>query len=84
MASSGVLIADSHDVEVLKAVGEPEYKVRGAYNRNLRKVILPEANRRELEDNAYVPRAICDETVLYASTLDEAVMLTFGEDIWIS
>ena len=84
VASSGVLIADSHDVQVLRAVGEPEYKVRGAYNRNLRKVILPEANRRELEDNASVPRAICAEIVLFASTLDEAVMLTFGEDIWIS
>ncbi len=83
IASTGVLIADSHDVQVLRSVGEPEYKVRGAYNRNLRKVILPEANRRDLEGNALVPGAICDEIVHYASTLDEAVVLTFGPDAWI-
>jgi len=83
IASTGVLIADSHDVQVLRSVGEPEYKVRGAYNRNLRKVILPEANRRDLEGNALVPGAICDEIVHYASTLDEAVVLTFGPDVWI-
>jgi tetratricopeptide (TPR) repeat protein len=84
MASTGILIADSHDVQVLRAVGEPEYKVRGAYNRNLPKVILPEANRRDLEENACVPRAICEEIVRYASNLDEAVVLTFGPDVWIS
>jgi tetratricopeptide (TPR) repeat protein len=83
-ASTGILIADSHDVQVLRAVGEPEYKVRGAYNRNLPKVILPEANRRDLEENASVPRAICEEIVRYASNLDEAVVLTFGPDVWIS
>ncbi len=84
MASTGILIADSHDVQVLRAVGEPEYKVRGAYNRNLQKVILPEANRRDLEGNACVPRVICGEIVRYASNLDEAVVLTFGSDVWIS
>lgn len=84
MASTGILIADSHDVQVLRAVGEAEYKVRGAYNRNLRKVILPEANRRDLEGNAVVPDAVCDEIVVYASNLDEAVVLTFGPDVWIS
>jgi predicted ATP-dependent protease len=84
MASTGVLIADSHDVQVLRAVGEPEFKVRGAYNRNLRKVILPEANRRDLEENPSVPKAICDEIVQYVSNLDEAVVETFGAEIWIS
>jgi tetratricopeptide (TPR) repeat protein len=84
MASSGILIADSHDVQVLRAVGEPEYKVRGAYNRNLQKVILPEANRRDLEGNPLVPDAVCEEIVRYAATLDDAVVLTFGPDAWIS
>jgi tetratricopeptide (TPR) repeat protein len=83
-ASTGILIADSHDVQVLRGVGEPEYKVRGAYNRNLRRVILPEANRRDLDGNPCVPRAICDEIVSYASNLDEAVVLIFGPDVWIS
>ncbi len=84
MASTGILITDSHDVQVLRAVGEPEYKVRGAYNRNLQKVILPEANRRDLEGNACVPRVIYEEIVRYASNLDEAVVLTFGSDVWIT
>jgi tetratricopeptide (TPR) repeat protein len=83
VASSGVLITDAHDVLVLGPVGESEYKVRGAYNRNLRQLILPQANRRDLSGSALVPGAICQEIVAHASTLDEAVTLTFGEDVWI-
>jgi tetratricopeptide (TPR) repeat protein len=84
MASSGVLIADSHDVQVVRLVGDPEYKVRGAYNRNLRRVILPEGNRSDLEVNPLVPAPVCREIVRYAATLDDAVVLAFGEDVWIS
>jgi tetratricopeptide (TPR) repeat protein len=84
IASSGVLVADSHDVEVVRPVGDPEYKVRGAYNRNLSIVILPEGSRPDLEWNPLVPRAVCDEIVRYAATLDDAVVLTFGEDVWIA
>ncbi len=83
LASSGILIADAHDVAVLRPVGEVEHKVRGAYNRNLRRVILPEGNRAELASSPLVPTAICQEIVAYASSLDEAVVLVFGEDIWI-
>jgi tetratricopeptide (TPR) repeat protein len=84
MASSGVLIADSHDVQVVRPVGDPEYKVRGAYNRNLRRVILPEGNRSDLEVNSLVPVPVCREIVRYAATLDDAVVLAFGEDVWIA
>jgi hypothetical protein len=84
MASSGVLIADSHDVQVVRPVGDPEYKVRGAYNRNLRRVILPEGNRSDLEANPLVPAPVCREIVRYAATLDDAVVLAFGEDVWIA
>jgi hypothetical protein len=83
LASSGDLIADAHDVEVLRPVGEIEHKVRGAYNRNLRRVILPEGNRAELAASALVPAAVCEEIVAYAANLDEAVVLTFGEDVWM-
>ena len=83
IASSGILIADAHDVDVLRPVGEVAYKVRGAYNRNLRRVILPEGNRAELASSPLVPAAVCEEIVAYASNLDEAVVLTFGEDVWI-
>src|SRR6266540_1210234 len=84
MASSGVLVADSHDVQVVRPVGDPEYKVRGAYNRNLRGVILPEGNRADLEANPLVPAPVCREIVRYAATLDDAVVLAFGEDVWIA
>jgi tetratricopeptide (TPR) repeat protein len=83
IASTGALVADAHDVLVIGAVGEPEYKVRGAYNRNLQTAILPEANRAELEASPLVPRAICSEIVRYAASLDDAVVLTFGPDVWI-
>ncbi len=83
MASSGILIADAHDVDVLRPVGEVAHKVRGAYNRNLRRVILPEGNRAELAASPLVPAAVCEEIVAYAANLDEAVVLTFGEEVWV-
>ncbi len=83
IASSGALVADAHDVLVVRPVGEPEFKVRGAYNRNLVGVILPEGNRGELESSPLVPRAVCGEIVRYASRLDDAVVVMFGKDVWI-
>jgi hypothetical protein len=70
-------------VDVLRPVGEVAYKVRGAYNRNLRRVILPEGNRAELADSPLVPAAICEEIVAYAANLDQAVVLAFGDDVWM-
>jgi ATP-dependent Lon protease len=83
VASSGVLVTDSHDVMVLHAVGEPEYKARGAYNRNLDRLILPVGNRKDLARSPLVPPAVCAEIVRYASDLDEAVALIFGEDVFV-
>jgi hypothetical protein len=83
VASSGVLIADAHDVQIVRAVGETEYKVRGAYNRNLRLLILPEGNREELRKTPQVPRPIVDELVRFVSDLDQAAALVFGEDLWM-
>jgi hypothetical protein len=83
VASTGVLVADSHDVLVIKPVGEPEYKVRGACNRNLARVILPEGNRRDLTDSPLVPAAIREEIVRFVSDLDQAVILTWGEDVFV-
>ena len=83
VASSGTLIADAHDVQIVRAVGETEYKVRGAYNRNLRLLILPEGNREELRKTPQVPRPIVDELVRFVSDLDQAAALVFGEDLWM-
>jgi hypothetical protein len=81
VASTGTLVADAHDVLVGRAVGEPDHKVRGAYNRNLRMILVPAENKRELARTPLVPRAIVSELVRYVSSLDEAVSLVFGDDI---
>ena len=60
------------------------FQFRGAYNRNLRRVILPEGNRADLETNPLVPAPVCREVVRYAATLDDAVVLAFGDDVWIA
>jgi len=83
LASSGELIADAHDVLVVRPVGEAEFKLHGAYNRNLRALILPEGNRAALEASFRIPRAVREETARYVSDLDAAVSLVFGSDIWL-
>ncbi len=84
IASTGALVADAHDVLVVRPIGEPEYKVKGAYNRNLARILLPAGNRREVEESSLVPSAICREIVSYVSDLDEAVVHAFGKDVWLS
>jgi ATP-dependent Lon protease len=83
IACSGTIVTDAHDVMTLRPVGEVEYKVKAAYHRNLRMLILPEANRAALEESTLVPRAISREICRYASNLDEAVKLVFGEDVFL-
>ena len=82
MVYSGVLIADAHDVLVVRRIAEAEYKVKGAYNRGLRTIVLPAENRADLLGSPEVPVAICDEIVRYAQNFDDAVTLTFGSDVW--
>jgi tetratricopeptide (TPR) repeat protein len=83
LASSGILVADAHDVLVLRPVGDAEYKVRGAYNRNLQTLVLPEGNRGGLDESPLVPPEVSREVVRYASRLDDALALAFGEDVWL-
>ncbi|HYL05744.1 MAG TPA: S16 family serine protease [Thermoanaerobaculia bacterium] len=79
LASSGMLVTDAHDVLVVRPVGEAEWKVRGAYNRNLRLVILPEGNRADLERSIQVPRPISAQLVRFVPDLDSAVRLVFPD-----
>lgn len=81
VAASGALVADSHDVLVVRPIGEAEHKVRGAYNRNLPRLLLPEGNRAELLASPLVPAPICHEIVRFVGTFDEAAALVFGEDV---
>ena len=61
-------------------IGEADFKVSAAYHGNLRSLLLPAANRADLERSTHVPIAITDEIVRYAADLDEAVKLVFGAD----
>ena len=83
MASTGVLVTDAHDVLTVRAVGDIEQKVDGAYHRNLKTIVVPMGTRPILEMSGIVPRAIRDELVRYVSDLDEAVKLAFerSEDL---
>jgi len=82
VAATGTLVSDAHDVLVVRAVGEPEYKVRGAYNRNLRMLLVPAENRRDVAKTPLVPSVVASSLVRYVSSFDEAVTLVFGEEIW--
>jgi tetratricopeptide (TPR) repeat protein len=79
VASTGVVVTDAHDVLTVRLVGDVEYKVDGAYHRNLRTILVPTGNRPILERNSLVPREICDEIVRYVSDVDEAARLMFGD-----
>jgi len=83
VAASGELVADAHDVLVVRQVGEAEFKLQGAYNRELRALILPEGNRASLAASFQVPQAVSAEMVRYVPDLDAAVSLVFGSDIWL-
>jgi tetratricopeptide (TPR) repeat protein len=83
VAFTGVLIADSHDALVVRSVGDAAYKVKGAYHRNLRRIVMPAENRADLASSTLVPAAICEKFVTYVRTLDEAVTDTFGAAAWL-
>jgi hypothetical protein len=83
VAFTGVVVADAHDALAVRRVGDVDEKVRGAYARNLRKIVLPADNRADLAASCAIPLAVEDEVVLYAQTLDEALALVFGPDLWL-
>jgi len=81
LASTGTLISESHDVISIGKIGDAEHKVKAAYHGNLRTLILPLANRIDLEPSPLVPLAITHEIVRYAANLDQAVTLAFGAGV---
>ncbi len=83
VASSGILVADAHDVLEVRLVGDAEYKGRGAYHAHVRTLLLPAANRPVLGTTPLVPKAICDEIVRFVPNLDAAAKLVFGEDVFL-
>lgn len=81
MCASGCVVADAHDVVSLRSVGDTEHKVKAAYNRNLKQLLLPQANRSELEANPRIPASVREDLVRYVSDLDEAVKLVWGDEL---
>jgi hypothetical protein len=78
LASTGMLVTDAHDVLTVRAVGDIEYKVDGAYHRNLKMIVVPTGNRAILAQSGIVPRTIREELVRYVADLDEVVEMVFG------
>jgi ATP-dependent Lon protease len=63
-------------------VGDIEYKVDGAYHRNLERILVPIGNQSILEQSAIVPRVIRERLVRYVADLDQVVALAFeGTDL---
>ena len=82
VASTGMLVTDAHDVLTVHTVGDIEYKVDGAYHRNLERILVPVGNQPLLEQSAIVPRVIRERLVRYVADLDQVVGLVFeGTDL---
>jgi hypothetical protein len=77
LAATGMIVTDAHDVLCVRAIAHSEHKVKAACNRNLRMIILPAENRREVEANPRLPKSVVDEVVRYVADLDEAVRQVF-------
>jgi ATP-dependent Lon protease len=82
IALTGALVCDSQGEIVLRRVGDALYKVKGAYHRNLRSILLPEENREDVEGGDIVPPAVARELVRYAARLSDAVELLWGPTVW--
>ncbi|HZO13440.1 MAG TPA: S16 family serine protease, partial [Polyangiaceae bacterium] len=82
VASTGMMVSDAHDVLAVAAVGDVPHKVRAAYDRELRRIVVPAANRRILESSPLVPLAVREEIVVYAATLEEAMRVVFDEQLF--
>jgi len=79
VAFTGVVVTDAHDVLTVRLVGDLDYKVDGAYHRNLRMILVPSGNRAMLDRSTIVPRVITEEIVRYVPDLDQAAGLVFGD-----
>lgn len=80
LAFTGVVVADAHDVLVVRRVGDVEPKVKGAYDRNVRAIVVPEDNREELLHSHAIPARARDAICRYVASFDDAVRIAFGDD----
>lgn len=83
IALSGVLVSEARDHLSVRRIGDVDIKVQGAIARKLRKIVLPEETRREVESSDLLPREASTRIVTYVSSFDEALEAVFGDDVWL-
>lgn len=83
IAATGMLVTDAHDVLSVRAIGHVEQKIKGAYNRNLRTILIPSENQAEVAASRWIPSAVSEDIVSYVRELDDAVRIVFGPDIFV-
>jgi tetratricopeptide (TPR) repeat protein len=82
MAVTGALVADSSNEIRLSRVADVDYKLIGAYQRRLDRVIVPLENRVDLEQSHLVPRQVWEKRVVFAANMTQLMKLVFGDDLW--
>ncbi len=79
VASTGAIVCDARDAIVVRRVGDVEAKVVGAYERRLRRILLPADNEGDVERAERVPPAVAAELVGYVSTLEDVLAELFPD-----
>jgi hypothetical protein len=79
VAFSGAVVCDAHDVLSIARIGDVDAKIEGAYERRLQKIVLPAANREDVDLAERVPRKIAEHMVVFAHGLDDVLTAVFPE-----
>lgn len=82
VAATGALITDAGHQLTVRRVGDIEAKVVGAYHKGLRRIVVPEENRVDIEHSEILPPQVAASMVCYARNLDEALAAVAGPSVW--
>ncbi len=82
IAFSGALTCDGRGRVKVRPIGDALFKIKGAYHRDLRMIVLPRGNRAEVEASHVIPERTRREIVRFVDTLDDAVEVVWGSDAW--
>ncbi len=82
VAFTGAVVCDSRGEMALRPVGDASVKVKGAFHCDLRAIVLPEENRRDVELGDVVPPSISRALVRYCRSLDDVVEAVWGRSAW--
>jgi tetratricopeptide (TPR) repeat protein len=82
IALSGAITCDGRGRVTVRPIGDALFKIKGAYHRDLRVIVLPKANQPEVEATHVIPERARKEIVRFVATLDEAVEVVWGRDAW--